>query len=86
MNHKDSDKTNNRVDNLEYVTPAENVQHAYENGIHPKRVWTEEEKRRQADSLREAWVNGKWPRHQTRERKLRVAASMRKFWKRKRAS
>ena len=32
VNHKDLDPGNNRLDNLEYVTPSENTQHYYANG------------------------------------------------------
>jgi hypothetical protein len=32
-NHKDLNKFNNRRDNLEYLTPGENIQHAYDNGV-----------------------------------------------------
>ena len=32
VNHKDCDRRNNHLDNLEYVTPAENMQHAIRNG------------------------------------------------------
>lgn len=34
VNHKDGDKRNNRLDNLEYCTHAENTAHAYDIGLH----------------------------------------------------
>ena len=36
VNHKDGDKSNNKLDNLEWVTRSENLLHAYSIGIHQK--------------------------------------------------
>lgn len=33
INHIDGDMSNNRIDNLEYITQSENIKHAYDNNL-----------------------------------------------------
>lgn len=53
VNHKDGDKLNNTIDNLEWVTHSENAKHAYEIGL---KIYSS---RRKADGLHVRSKSGK---------------------------
>ena len=58
INHKDGNKLNNQVTNLEWCTYQENMQHAVRTGLtHPHR-WTEDERKQIAEKVK-AYIKSK---------------------------
>ena len=62
VNHKDGDKTNNFLNNLEWVTSHENRLHGYKLGLHGSGENHHQAKLKQAevDYIREQYASGKY--------------------------